>query len=121
MELTDTSGGRNEILQQAPAALLGQIREYFSAAGLLGATLSLKHQGQWYRISCDDDVFMVYRVNSGLMARHHVPGWPVCMVTRETIFEEHHAPGLGDDHCACGADIARWMRIIREHQPSSTE
>jgi len=121
MHPTDTLFGRNPDLEQAPAALLGQICEYFTAAGLLGTTLSLKHQGQWYRISCDDDAFMVYRVNSGLMIRHHVPGWPVCMVTRETIFEEHHAPGLGDDHCASGAAIDLWMRIIREHQPAVAE
>jgi len=121
MEPTDPSTRPIQDIGQAPAVLLGNIRDYFVSAGLFGLTLSLRYQGQWYRVSCDDEAFMVYRVNSGVALKHHVPGWPVCMVTRETIFEEHHAPGLGNDHCACGADIARWMGIIREHQPSFTK
>lgn len=118
MKFTDPSAEGNQDRGQAPAEILGSIREYFIRAGIFGLTLSLKHQGHWYRVSCDDDAFMIYRVNSGLALKHHVPGWPVCMVTRDTIFEEHHDPCLGNDHCASGADIARWMTIIQEHQPT---
>lgn len=121
MECSEPSAGSNQDAGRAPAVLLGEIRDYFMSAGLFGLTLSLRYEGQWYRVSCDDEAFMVYRVNSSIALKHHVPGWPVCMVTRDTIFEEHHAPGLGDDHCASGADIARWMRIIDEHQPAVME
>jgi hypothetical protein len=98
-----------------PAELLQRIGEFFSRWGIFGHSLSLEYEGNRYRVSCDEEAFIVYRVNSGTPVKHHVPGWPVCLVNSETIFEEHSSPGLGDDHCACGADIGEWLKIIDLH------
>lgn len=100
--------------ESSPGTLFLRIRNVFSDLGMLGKTLSLKHGGIWYRVSCDEDAFMVYRVNnSGL--RHHVPGWPICLVSSEIIFEECCTPGLGSDHYACAVDIEKWLEMIDLH------
>jgi len=102
-------------LETSAEELLESIRAFFFQLGLFGQTLSLEHEGNWYRVSCDEHGFMVYRVNSGSPLRHHVPGWPVCLVNALTIFEEHQSPHLGQDHCACGVDIRKWLEIIEAH------
>ena len=118
METSDSRTPASRIAREldcSPADLLVQIRELFREMGLLEESFSLEHEGNWYRISCDADSFMVYRVNTSGGIRHHVPGWPVCLVNRETIFEEHCSEVLGNDHCACGADIERWLEIIERN------
>lgn len=106
-------------IEASPVELLHHIREFFARLGILGQMVSVEHEGNWYRVSCDQSAFMVYRVNSDGGLRHHVPGWPVCLVNSVTVFEEHCSPGLGDDHCASGADIRRWLEIIERHRLSS--
>jgi hypothetical protein len=105
----------SENSQRSPHTVFAGIRKVFQELGLLGSNLSLQHEGAWYRVSCDDKAFMVYRVNSNSGARHHVPGWPVCLVNADTIFEECGSPGLSCDHYACGVDLERWLEIIRLH------
>jgi hypothetical protein len=91
-----------------------RIRSVFSDLGILGKTLSLEYEGICYRVSCDEDAFMVYRVNdSGL--KHHMPGWPICLVSSEMTFEECCAPGLGRDHFTCPVDIEKWLELIALH------
>lgn len=101
--------------ERSPSAVFESIRVFFSDLGLLGRELSLEVDGARYRVSCDERAFMVYRVieNSGL--RHHVPGWPVCLVNADTIFEECCSPDLGSDHFACGLDIGKWLEHIHRH------
>jgi hypothetical protein len=105
--------------QRTPENLLGRIQDFFDRLGMLSRPISLEYQGNSYRVSCDEQTFMVYRVNRTGGLRHHVPGWPVCLVNRLTIFEEHSFPGLGEDHCASGADIEKWLQIIEHHSQNS--
>ena len=95
--------------------LLARIRELFTRLEIYGRPISLEYGGAVYRVSCDEESFMVYRVNTHTHLRHHVPGWPVCLVNSDTIFEEHCSPDLSDDHCAAGADIDKWLEIIELH------
>ncbi len=107
-------------LAGSPGELLRHIRDFFDRLGMVGQTLSVEYEGNWYRVCCDENTFMVYRVNSDGGVRHHMPGWPVCLVNSVTIFEEHCLPDLGDDHCASGADICRWLEIIEHRRSSGT-
>ena len=102
------------LLDGSPGALFFRIRNVFSDLGILGKTLSLEVEGICYRVCCDEDAFMVYRVNKrGL--RHHVPGWPICLVSSDMVFEECCTPGLGRDHYACAVDIEKWLEMIDHH------
>jgi hypothetical protein len=101
--------------ERSPHMVFSRIRKVFQELGILGSNLSLEYEGVWYRVSCDDQAFMVYRVNSRTGARHHVPGWPVCLVNSDTIFEECFSPGLSRDHYDCGVDLEKWLEIIDGH------
>jgi hypothetical protein len=102
-------------LELAPGQVFREIREVFTDLGLLGNMISVEYEGVWYRISCDDTAFMVYRVNEYQRVRHHLPGWPVCLVNSHIIFEESGHPGIGQDHCACGVELDRWLEIVNEY------
>jgi len=88
------------------------VRGFFQELGILGRMLSLEYEGASYRISCDERSFMVYRVSSNTILRHHLPGWPVCMVNSDLIFEECESPGLGQDHYSCSMNVEKWLEMI---------
>lgn len=102
-------------LHRSTEAVFSRIRDTFRGMGLLGRNLVVEHEGNRYRVSCDDNSFMVYRVNENGAPRHHVPGWPVCLVNADMVFEECHSQNLGQDHCACGMDIEKWLDLIGRH------
>jgi hypothetical protein len=101
--------------ERSPGSVFGEIRKAFVEMGILNQDLLLEFEGTRYRISCDDKMFMVYRVNENSGLRHHVPGWPVCLVNSETIFEECCSPGLATDHYACRLNIEKWLELIGIH------
>ncbi len=92
-----------------------RIRDTFRGMGLLGRNLVVEYEGNRYRVSCDEQAFMVYRVNDNGGLRHHVPGWPVCLVNSDMIFEECSCQSLGGDHYACGLDIEKWLELVGRH------
>jgi len=98
---------------ESAESVFSRIREVFTGLGILGQSLSLCHEGISYRVSCDEDHFIVYRVNEINGPRHHVPGWPVVLVNTETIFEECSSTGLSEDHCTCTMDIEKWLELIQ--------
>lgn len=100
---------------QSPSQVFERIREIFAELGVLGSIISIECDGVRYRISCDEKAFMVYRVNQATRLRHHVPGWPVCLVNSDIIFEEFGAPGLGEDHCSCGVHLDGWLDLVGRH------
>jgi hypothetical protein len=89
-----------------------RIRCLFQEIGIFGRKLSVEYKGFRYRISCDDKAFLVYRVAGHEGVRHHVTGWPVCLVNSDTIFEECGDPNLSGDHCSCGASLETWLNLI---------
>lgn len=99
----------------SPEALFEKIKDLFSALGILGTPLSIECDGASYRLSCDETTFMVYRVNVTGKSRHHVPGWPVCLVNDTTVFEECRSPAPVQDHCVCELDVERWLELVRIH------
>jgi hypothetical protein len=98
--------------ERSPGIVFSHIRDAFLKRGLLGTNLSVEYGGCRYRVSCDEKNFMVYRVTENSQLRHHVPGWPVCLVNTDTIFEECSSPVLGEDHYACDATVEQWLEII---------
>lgn len=100
---------------RSPGHLFAEIRSRFLEWGILGNCLSLEYRGATYRISCDEKAFMVYRVNTGSASRHHVPGWPVCLVSSDLMFEECGSAGFADDHYSCDLDIDSWVALVSRH------
>jgi len=109
-DITALFGG--DRAKRSPDMVFREIRDAFIEMGILNQDLSLEHEGVRYRISCDDKVFMVYRVTEYGGLRHHVPGWPVCLVNSESIFEECCSPGMANDHYSCRLNIEKWLDLI---------
>jgi hypothetical protein len=98
-----------------PSETLEKIRRKFGGLGISHQDLTVDVSGVSYRISLDSESFVVYRVNHCRGHKHHVPGWPVCLVTRDAIFQECSDEGLGADHCSCGVTIEQWIEIMQEN------
>jgi hypothetical protein len=96
----------------SPDDIFRQIKTLFSDLGIFGSVMCLEHDGIPYRICCDENSFMVYRANDSTESRHHVPGWPVCLVTAQQIFEECRTDGLGSDHHACVVELSHWLDMV---------
>lgn len=108
----------NEIgvcLGSTPHEAFSAIKRFFNELRIFGEMLSFEHDGISYRVWCDEQCFMVYRTNDGGGSFHHVPGWPVCLVTSHTVYEECSAPSLTEDHHTCRLDILRWLEVVAAH------
>jgi hypothetical protein len=97
-----------------PEQALRRIQVFFRERGVLGKTLTLSHRGQKYLAHCDAEAFAVYR----LLANSHLPpgkpGWPVCLVTAESVIDETSPPHLEGDEFSTGLALADWLRLIDE-------
>jgi hypothetical protein len=120
-DLSQVSPHQIDALKRTPEALFSRIITRFRELGILGRALSLEHDGVRYTIVCDENAFIVYRVNVHSGSRHHMPGWPVCLVNSVTIFEECYSPGLGRDHFACGLDVETWLEMVGNHCRNSSD
>jgi hypothetical protein len=97
-----------------PSETLEKIRRKFDGLGICHQDLTVDVSGVSFRISLDSESFVVYRVNHCRGDKHHMPGWPVCLVTRDAIFQECSDEELGTDHCSCGVSIEQWMEIVQD-------
>jgi hypothetical protein len=96
----------------SPAELLRRIQARFRELGRFGSPLTLTHNGKNYLATCDDRIFAVYR----LLDQGHMPpgrpGWPVCLVTAETVVDETSPPHLPEDEFASGLSLKEWLELI---------
>lgn len=95
--------------------LFPRIQQFFRQSGIFGQKISIEHQGQIYRISCDEQTFVIYQVNPQQGIPPGIPGWPVCIVNSEPSPEERHAPSLREDSFTCQMELDGWLEIIRQH------
>ncbi len=101
-----------------PSETLNKIRKRFNELDRDRHDVIVEVGGVSYRIALNPDSFVVYRFYHCKGHRHHVPGWPVCLVTNDTLFEECSGSGLGTDHCSCNVTIDEWLEIVQEQDKS---
>ncbi len=97
-----------------PGEQLARVQEFFRARGLFGHRLALGQGGCTYRITCDERAFAVFRVNEARGLPPGNPGWMVCRLDRDSLFEECRTPGLCQGHLACPHDLGAWLELIDE-------
>ena len=102
-------------LEEEPEKVLGQIRQLFSKLGIDSGTVALEHEGGLYRVSCNEHTFVVYRTTLHVGGNHHLPGWPVCLVDRDNIFQEQTSQGPTGDHCECRLGLREWLSLVERH------
>ncbi len=71
-----------------PAEVSQQLAQLFASRGWLNQRLKLDYQGSRYWVSCGPDAFVAYRVNQDWGQSPGAPGWPVCIVTLQRVFDE---------------------------------
>jgi hypothetical protein len=105
---------KNNAPGTSPAELLHRIQDRFRELGRLGEKLTLTHQGRQYLASCDDRAFTVYRLVEHCHIPPGRPGWPVCLVTAETVIDETSPPALPQDEFASGLTLWDWLALIEK-------
>ncbi len=90
--------------------ILREFIDIFTAKGWLNRTLRVRHRDRRYRICCNENEFLVYRINDSPGVSHGFPGWPVCRVSSQHVIDESAAspfpskePGVDD-----------WLRCVTE-------
>jgi hypothetical protein len=78
----------------SPKDVLRQFVVVFSSRGWLNRSLRLEHGNRKYRIFCSEEEFLAYRINDRCSVSPGVPGWPVCMVTKDRIMEDSLLSGF---------------------------
>lgn len=99
-------------MTRSPSKIFSKLRELFDGMGLMNQEITIEVSGRNYKIKCDQDSFMVYRLHNNVGPRSHVPGWPVCLVNQDTIFEECSSADGVDDYFSCGLTIERWIELL---------
>jgi hypothetical protein len=99
-------------IKSSPAELLGRIQARFRELGLFGSTLTLTHNGENYLVACDGQAFAVYRLMDRCYVPPGRPGWPVCLVTAQTVVDETSPPHQADDEFASGLSLKGWLELI---------
>ncbi len=70
-----------------PAEVLQQLSRIFTAKGWLNQSVRIKYGDKRYRIFCDGNGFIAYRINDRWGDPPGTPGWPVCIVQPDQIIE----------------------------------
>jgi hypothetical protein len=98
--------------EDSPDELLRRIQARFRELGLFGSSLTLTHKGENYLAGCNDHAFAVYRLVEKCQVPPGQPGWPVCLVTAETVVDETSPPHPAEDEFASGLSLEGWLELI---------
>jgi hypothetical protein len=96
---------------------LAAVREFFAQRGLLGRRLTVEREGRTYRLFCDQRSFSVHRINPHRGLPPGNPGWLVCRLDAEGLFEEAGSPELARCRLACGHKLADWLELAEGARP----
>jgi hypothetical protein len=104
--------GAGDTPKPSPGEVLSRIQDRFRELGLWESTLTLAYQGQNYLVRCDALAFAVYRLVEQCHLPPGRPGWPVCLVTAETVVDETSPPSMPEDEFASGLSLEGWLNLI---------
>jgi hypothetical protein len=117
--MTQKAGGAGpsiaDCLEGTPGRRLETVREFFRLRGLFGQSLELNHQEQRYRLICDERALAVFRVNHNQGLPPGNPGWMVCRLDNDSLFEECDEPGLAGCKLACPHGLKEWLELVDEN------
>lgn len=99
-------------MKRSAAKAFQNALELFSSLGLINQEIILEISDVSYKVKCDQNSFMVYRIHNNCGPKSHVPGWPVCLVTHDTIFEECTSSDGMTDCFHCGLTLDKWLELV---------
>jgi hypothetical protein len=95
--------------KKAPEVLAAFIG-LFESKGWLNQTIRIRRSQRRYRISCNETGFIAYRINDHCGISPGIPGWPVCIVTREQVVNDSDLSGLPSTE----PGVQDWLRFIMD-------
>ena len=88
------SGERWCLREKSPCDVLLKFIEVFRGKGWLNKKLRIKYQNKRYWISCNEERFFAYEINDNCGLGPGVPGWPVCLVENDYVYDESEISAL---------------------------
>ena len=88
------SGDRWYLRENGSCDVLRKFIEIFHGKGWLNKKFRIKYQNKRYWISCSEERFFAYEINDNCGLGPGVPGWPVCLVEKDYVYDESEIPAL---------------------------
>lgn len=104
----------NHLPQQddSPLQVLCKLIELFTSLGLINKKVKIKHQDQDYWIFCNEEKFLAYKINENCGISPGLPGWPVCIIREDYVFDESAVPEL----TFTNLKMHDWLSIIANQE-----
>jgi hypothetical protein len=94
--------------EMSPSAILQQLITIFTGKGWMDKSIRIKHRENNYRISCNENGFIAYRINDNHGISPGIPGWVVCSIDSDQIIEDSEFSSLASDE----PGAREWLRCI---------
>ena len=88
------NGDRWHLKEKSPCDWLHKFIEIFDGKGWLNKELRIKYQSKRYWISCSEERFFAYQINENCRLGPGVPGWPVCIIRKDYVYDESEISDL---------------------------
>ncbi len=105
------NGHRWYLQEKSPRDVLHKLIEIFASKGRLNKKLRIKYQSKRYWISCNEERFFAYQINENCGLGPGVPGWPVCIIRKDYVYDESGIPDL----TSTVLNMHDWLNIITNH------
>ncbi len=101
--------GHSRYLQEvSPRDVLHELIEIFTRKDWLNKKFRIKYQNKAYWISCNEESFFAYQINENCGRGPGVPGWPVCIIRKDYIYDESGIPDLTSTKLS----LHDWLNIL---------
>jgi len=88
------NGDSRHLQEENSCDILHKFIEIFDSKGWLNKKLRIKYQGKRYWISCNEERFFAYQINENCGLGPGVPGWPVCLIRKDYVYDESEISDL---------------------------
>ena len=94
--------------EKNPREVLHKLIDIFASNGWLNKRFRIRYQNRRYWISCNEDSFFAYQINENCGLGPGVPGWPVCIIRKDYVYDESGIPDL----TSTVLNMHDWLNII---------
>lgn len=102
------NGYHSYVQEQSSRDVLQKLIGIFTSKSWFNKNLRIKYQNKRYWISCSEERFFTYRINENCGLSPGVPGWPVCIIKKDYIYDES---GILD-FTPTALNIHDWLNIM---------
>lgn len=88
--------------------MLHKLIEVFASRGWLDKKIRIKYHNKKYLISCSEERYFAYQINENCGLGPGMPGWPVCIISEDYVYDESEIPDL----TSVKLNMRDWLNII---------